>query len=193
MRQATSENTRGKSQPWESFKFSPQESPERPANTGIYSPTVRSLSVPTQPEDMAAGARCMPGILGSGPYDGSTEPSIIFSVLYKRKDTRPVYFCVCVRVRERQRKPHIRALLLHTLDSLFWMCLSLIFDWGCTSKIMAVVTLSIQLPPSRGWCDSRHLFAKASKMLEQILKAFSENVDRPRNRWLHLVRIPEPL
>lgn len=41
---------------------------------------------------------------------------------------------------------------------------------------MAVVTLSIQFPPSRGLCDSRHLCAKAlnAKTLEQILMAFSE-------------------
>lgn len=131
MSQATSENTSGKSQPWESFKFPLLESPERPAKH-----TVRSLSVPTQLEDMAAGAQCMPGILGSGPYDGSAEdrPSIIFSVLYIRKDTHSLFFCVCVW--ERDRKSLTYVLCCPTLDSLFWiMCLNLIFDWGCRSLI----------------------------------------------------------
>lgn len=134
MSQATSENTRGKSQPWESFKFLPTRESRKTGKT------VRSQSVPTQLEDMAAGARCMPGILGSGPYDGSEEdrPSIIFSALYMHRETEThiLSLSVCACERETQRKPHIRALLPHTLDSLFWiMCSSLIFDWGCRSLI----------------------------------------------------------
>lgn len=47
----------------------------------------------------------------------------------------------------------------HTYQSLsapfnFWSQIIVCKCGGCISKIMAVVTLSIQLPPSRGLCDS---------------------------------------